>query len=249
MELLENRIFNEDCFEVFKRMPNEVVDLVITDLPYGQVNQHWDKLINHEEMWKQLKRILKPNGQVLFFCSTLFGYELIKSNPSWFRYDLVFKKKKSVGFFNCNKLPLRSHEMIYIFSPPKPKGLKWTYNPQKTIGKPYTAKEAQEGGGAVIYSKNRKKNAINNTGDRFPISVLEYGIEDKKVHPTQKPIKLLENLIKQYSNEGDLIMDFTMGSGSAIIAAKNTNRKYVGVEKDTIIFNKANDFINSFQIL
>lgn len=243
---MENQIFNDDCFNVLPKISNESINLVVVDLPYGQTELDWDTKINLEEMWKQLKRILKPNGQVVFFTTTKFGNELINSNPKWFRYDIIWEKTKSVGFFNANKQPLRSHEMMYIFhNTVKPKDSKWTYNPQKTAGgKPRPPIINNTVSGSGMYDR-QKQNKRGSDGMMYPKSILKIsGANNKYFHSTQKPIELCEWLIKTYSNEGDSVLDFTMGSGSTIVAAINTNRKYIGIEKDEEIFKKAEKRIN-----
>jgi site-specific DNA-methyltransferase (adenine-specific) len=240
---MENVLFNEDCFNVFPRIPDGSVQLVVVDLPYGQTNCKWDTQIDLVKMWEQLKRILKPNGQCVFFCSTKFGNSLINSNPKWFRYDIVWEKTKRGGFLIANKQPLRSHEMMYLFhNDKKPRDLNWIYNPQKTAGEPYK-KRQNDPSTIKIYGKCPKhEQAENTTGDRFPVSILKFNNTfqlKSKFHPTQKPVELCEWLIKTYSNEGDLVLDFTMGSGSTILGCKKTNRKYIGVEKDGEIYKVA----------
>ncbi len=229
-----NQIYNNNCFDVFDALDDNIVNMVLVDLPYGQTNCDWDIKIDLNEMWKCLKRICKDNCIYAFFTTTKFGFELISSNPKWFRYDIIWEKHISVGFLNANKMPLRAHEMIYIFSDPQIKNK--IYHPQKTPGKPYKTKESiiKKAG---VYGKETKKMEINNiSGDRHPRSVLKFHQSDKKVHPTQKPVELCEWFIKTYSNEDDLIMDFCMGSGSSIIAAINTNRNFIGVEMNETIY-------------
>ncbi len=246
---MESAIYNDDCLEKFKDIPDKSVQLVVVDLPYGTTHISWDSVIDLEKMWIELKRILKPNGQAVFFCTTKFGNTIINSNPKWFRYDLIWIKHKSVGYLDCNKKQLRSHEMMYLFhNPTKPKGLNWIYNPQKTDGKAYTTirKKAEDGGmmwDTKIYGKKNVTNTYND-GTRFPLSYIKVNFDKEHLHPTQKPVELCEWLIKSYSNEGDVVMDFTMGSGSTIIACINTNRKYVGIEKDENIFLTAQKRIN-----
>ena len=234
------KIFNLDCFDFFKNVDDKSINLFILDLPYA--NKHfgnctackWDTPIDLNKMWIEIKRTMKPHAIILFFCNAKFGYSLINSNPKWFSYDLIWKKSRKVGFLSANKQPLRQHELIYIF-----KESKGTYNPQKTEGKPYTATRK---GKCDIYDTKRTE-TINTTGDRHPTSIIEFKNPNKPIHRTQKPIDLLEWLIKSYSNENDLICDFTFGSGSTAIACLNTNRHFVGCEKDKDIFNSAKDRI------
>lgn len=230
--------YNDDCMNVLPTIDDNSIDLVLVDLPYGQTDCHWDKCIDFEEMWKQLKRVGKDNTAFVFFTTTKFGYKLIQSNEKWFRYDLVWEKSKALGFLDANKKPLRNHELIYIFYKKLP-----TYNPQKTPGKPYTTKTGK--GCIEVYGKRapRSKGTINN-GDRFPLSVQKFNQPSKSKHTTQKPTDLCEWLIKTYSNENDLVLDFTMGSGSTGVACKNTGRRFIGIEKDTDIFKVAEERIN-----
>jgi len=134
-----NNIFNDDCFNVFDKIDEKIINLVLVDLPYGQTHCKWDNVIDLKEMWKHLKRICKDNCIYIFFTTTKYGIEIINSNKLWFRYDLVWEKHKALGFFNANKMPLRAHEMIYIFSNQSNR-ICHIYNPQKTAGKPYKKK-------------------------------------------------------------------------------------------------------------
>jgi site-specific DNA-methyltransferase (adenine-specific) len=323
------KLFNGDCLEELKNLPDRCIDLFLLDLPYNCTECEWDKdIIDLNKMWVQIKRTIKLNSLVVFFCTVKFGNTLINSNPQWFKYDLIWEKQKSVGFLSANKSPLRSHEQIYIFGCNKNDDINIefnkdlrkyagqlrnhinenrtsingkmgdqssqhfidafkntqfsiptlesytkltqiykldeldyyikyedlkeqyereikekiplkTYNPQMTKGKPY---KTQGGDFVEIY------NAVSvdkiNTGERFPKSVLKFGHDKVKHHPTQKPILLLEYLIKTYSNEGDTICDFTMGSGSTGVAAKNLNRNFIGCEKNKTYFKIAEKRIN-----
>ena len=382
-------IYNDDCFNVFPKLQDKSIDLFILDLPYGQTACKWDSEIDLEKMWKSIKRIMKPSAVIVFFCTAKFGYTLIHSNPKWFRYDLIWEKSRKVGFLSANKMPLRKHELMYVFSkdqnenkddieiernkelreyaekvllhtgktkneiikklgqgldhffrinssqfaipikknyekltelyklnemegylnyeelqskyekpPPKEQS---TYNSQKTEGKPYKPNRKTE---TNVYG-NVKLTSDENKGTRHPTSILQftedheniyvfkkeqgtynpqktprekdykhsgkrssethygnvteckkmYKKEDgmhpttilkfknpsKSLHRTQKPTDLLEWLIKSYSNEGDTIMDFTMGSGSTGIACMNTKRKFIGIEMDKDIFTIAKE--------
>lgn len=234
-------LYNDDCFNVFPQIEDNTVNLFVLDLPYNQTACKWDQdIIPLDEMWKHIKRIMKPNGIVIHFCTAKFGYRLIHSNPKWFRYDLIWKKSRKVGFLSANKMPLRQHENIYLF---KPEG--GTYNPQKTKGKAYKCKQGKQ---TNLYGIEDKSKVITeNKGDRHPTSIIDYDGDSilvyknphKTIHRTQKPVELCEWLIKTYSNEGDTVMDFTMGSGTVAVAAMNTKRKFIGVEKDPEIYEKA----------
>lgn len=232
---MTSRLILGDCLEEMSQIESESVDMVLVDLPYGQTNCEWDKKINLEEMWKKLKIISKPRCQFVFFTTTKYGIELINSNPSWFRYDLVWSKSNAVGFLNAKKMPLRKHEMIYVFSNPKIKNK--IYNPQKTEGKPYKRKGYNLKDGST-YGKEVNPNTENVDGLRYPTSIIECK-NDRKLHPTQKPISLCEDLIRTYTNEGDLVLDFCMGSGTTPCASILTNRRYIGIELNEMYFNIA----------
>jgi len=232
-------LYNDDCFTVFPFIMDKSIDLFVLDLPYGQTACKWDTCIDLNKMWIEIKRMMKPNAVILFYCTTKFGYKLIQSNEKWFRYDLIWKKSSKVGFLSANKMPLRQHENVYIF---KAKG--GTYNPQKTKGKPYTATRKD----CNIYSNDIENKPTINKGDRHPTSIypdtiettiLEHNNPHKSLHRTQKPTSLCEWLIKTYSNEEDTVMDFTMGSGTTGEACLNTNRKFIGIEMDPEIFEIA----------
>lgn len=236
-------LYNNDCFEILPTLEENSIDLFILDLPYSNkhfgrcTNASWDNTINLDQMWKEIKRLMKPHAVIIFFCNSKLGYSLINSQPKLFRYDLIWQKSKQT-FLNCNRSPLRKHELIYIFN--KSKG---TYNPQKTKGhKEYTFGKRPKK--SQLYNCTIHKEAPEDTTERFPTSILKFNNERNTIHPTQKPIKLLEFLIKSYSNEGNKICDFTMGSGSTGIACINTNRLFIGIEKDSEIFNKAEKRIN-----
>lgn len=225
-------IYNDSCFNVFPKIERESVDLVLVDLPYGQTACKWDIPIDLKEMWNQLKQIGKEKTAFVFFTTTKFGIKLIESNEKWFRYDLVWQKSHSMGFLQANKMPLRSHEMVYVFYKKLP-----TYNPQKTQGKPYH--QTGRVGQPHVYNQSRNPETHNIDGLRYPLSIQKFNRETKTSHPTQKPTALCEWLIKTYSNEGDLVLDFTMGSGSTGVACKNTNRRFIGIEMDVDIYKVA----------
>ena len=232
-------IYNDDCFNVFDKIEKDSINLVLVDLPYGQTNCEWDIKIDLNKMWEHLKQICKDKCQYVFFTTTKFGIELINSNPKWFRYDLVWEKTKAVGFLSANKQPLRTHEMVYIFS--NPSKTHKSYTPQKTAGVPYTHSLRKNKVG--VYGVERIGLTDNLTGDRFPLSILKYGQTGKKLHPTQTPTELCEWLINSYSNEDDVVLDFCMGSGTTVIACINTKRHYIGIEKDADIFKIAEERI------
>jgi DNA modification methylase len=232
-------LHNGNCLEMLPQLGAGSIDCVIVDLPYGQTACDWDSKIDLLDMWAKLKPICKVGCNYVFFCTAKFGNELINSNPTWFRYDLVWEKNIHIGFLNAKKMPLRTHELIYVFGDPKSKGK--LYNPQKTAGLPYKRCEVRQIG--KIYGSKKMPSFSNETGDRHPYSILKYNSTppkgEKRVHPTQKPIDLCEFLVKSFSNEGDTVLDFTMGSGSTGVACKNTGRAFIGIEMDKEIFEIA----------
>ena len=241
-----NQIHNDDCFNVIDTLETNSVDMVLVDLPYGQTDCKWDICIDLDIMWEKLSRIGKDRCNYVFFVTTKFGNHIINSKPKWFRYDLVWQKYNAVGFLTAKKMPLRAHEMIYIFrKTPTPKGTPWIYNPQKTAGKPYNIDNTKgDRKNVEVYSIKDLPYLPNVSGDRHPCSVFKINHDKVKFHPTQKPLELCEWLIKTYSNEGDVVLDFCMGSGTSIVASIQTKRNYIGVEKDPVIFQTAKERIN-----
>ena len=319
-------IQNLDCFEFFENYEGDKIDCVIVDLPYGQTACHWDCAIDLKKMWENLFRICRRNTIFCFFATSRFGNTLINSKPNYFKYDLVWEKINSVGFLSAKKMPLRKHEMIYIFGNscindtkreynkdlreysknlfewinkskneifnkqghggldhftrwntlqfgiPQNKNYQflideykinefkdfiefkelkriWNldnkpiYNPIMTYGhKHYAIKEGKYNVDNVY--GNKKNSATNNKGSRYPTSILKFGSDKEKLHSTQKPVALCEWLIKTYSNENGLVLDFCMGSGSTGVACINTNRRFIGIEKDEKIFKIAKKRLN-----
>lgn len=232
-----NTIFNASCEEILPKLESKSVDLVLVDLPYGQTGYKWDCPINLDEMWKELKRISKPKCNFIFFTTTKYGVDLINSNRNMFRYDLVWSKPNSnCGYLQANNMPLRKHEMIYVFGR-NSCGAK-TYNSQKIAGEPYCYKKKTGVAGSNLYNARVDMTTSNESGDRHRGSVFTTD-KDGKLHKTQKPLDLCEWIINSYSNEGDVVLDFCMGSGTTIVASINTKRNYIGIEKDTDIFNSA----------
>ena len=232
-----------DCLELMKSIPNGSIDAIITDPPYGTTACKWDSVIDFDLMWEQLNRIIKPNGAIVLFGSEPFSSALRMSNIKNYRYDLIWNKIRAAGFLNANRMPLKQHENISLFYKKLP-----TYNPQKYIDKPYdktkyNGKDMKENVLGSYISKSSKNN-----GERFPKSILKFSqnwSRQQQIHPTQKPVPLMEYLIKTYTNELETILDFTMGSGSTGVAAKNLNRKFIGIEQDENYFNIATERIKN----
>ena len=229
---------NADCFDVIHTLEKNSIDFVCVDLPYGQTSNKWDSVIDLDKMWVELKKCCKDNCIYAFFTTTRFGFKLIESNKKWFRYDVVMKKNTNAGFLHAKRMPMRKHELIYVFY--KKTG---TYNPQMTQGKPYH----RDSCGTTTSNYNQTPVASNNpSGLRYPISIIETKRGNyKSQHPTQKPLDILEWLVKTYSNEGDTVLDYTMGSGSAGVASIKLNRNFIGIELEKEYFDVANDRINN----
>jgi site-specific DNA-methyltransferase (adenine-specific) len=231
-----------DCLERMKEIESGSVDMILTDPPYGTTACKWDSIIPLEPMWEQLKRIVKPNGAIVMTASQPFTTTLIASNMEWFRYNWVWSKTVASNFAMSRKQPLKKHEDVCVFYQKQP-----TYNPQMEHGKPYKDNRCSGLRNASVGTKyGVKRIPISNAGTRYPSSVqrLSNG-NNKNVHPTQKPVALMEYLIKTYTNEGETVLDFTMGSGTTGVAAKNLNRKFIGIELDEGYFNIAKERINN----
>jgi len=237
-------LINDDCLNALTNIADKSVNLVIADLPYGQTDNTWDIKIDLVQLWQQLKRIGIPNCAYIFFTTTKFGFDLIASNKEWFRYDLVWHKSGSkAGFLNAKKMPMRSHEMIYVFYNKLP-----TYN---IIGNHILTKSGNTGKPHLengCYVNPKLMRLKTEYTPRLPVSVLEFESTNnskKRYHATEKPIDLLEWLIRYYSNEGDTILDPTMGSGSTGVAASQMKRNFIGIEMDKDIYEVACKRINN----
>ena len=219
-----------DCLERMKEIPDGSVDLILTDPPYGTTACKWDSVIPLEPMWEQLKRIIKPNGAIVMTASQPFTSVLVCSNLSMFAYEWVWVKSKITGVLNAKKMPVRKHESVLVFCDRKCTG---TYNAQGLVRKGTVTKQ---GGNSDNYG-NRSSDDYVQEFTNWPRDVLEIKSEGNTVHPTQKPVALMEYLIKTYTNEGETVLDFTMGSGTTGVACMNTNRKFIGIERDDGYFD------------
>lgn len=217
-----------------KQIPDKSIDMILCDLPYGTTARNkWDCIIPYNELWKQYNRIIKDNGAICLFSQLPFDKSLAMSNPKILRYEWIWEKSQGTGHLNAKKMPLKAHENILVFYKKLP-----TYNPQMTEGKPYKCKS---GRGSTNY-RVQKSVITNNSGYRYPVDILRFN-SDKGFHPTQKPVALLEYLIKTYTNECELVLDNCMGSGSTGVACKNLNRNFIGIEIDENYFNIAKERI------
>jgi len=224
-----------DCLERMKEIPDGSVDMVLCDPPYGTTKNKWDSIIPLDLMWNELKRVIKPNSAIAMTASQPFTTILISSNIKNFRYSLVWEKQKGSDPLNANRKPLKAHEDIIVFYSKQP-----TYNPQFTYEKPYGPRQDKSVKSENFNEAKEISGAGSPDGKRYPKSVIKVsneGMNSKNLHPTQKPVALMEYLIKTYTNEGGSVLDFTMGSGTTGVACKNLNRKFIGIEMDENYFN------------
>lgn len=222
------KLINGDCLEIMKGIPDKRIDCIMCDPPYGTTACKWDSIIPFDLMWEQLERIIKDDGAIVLFGSEPFSSALRMSNIKNFKYDWIWEKEQGANFMLCKYQPYKVHEIISVFSKATHK-----YFPQMTDGKPYISGKGTSGD----ITGNVQKVQTKNDGKRYPRSVQKFCTEkNKSKHPTQKPVDLLEYLIRTYTNEGETVLDFTMGSGSTGVACINTNRKFIGIELDEQYF-------------
>lgn len=217
-------LFQGDCLDLMKDIPDGSVDCIITDPPYGTTDCKWDKIPDLKLFFEHGFRVLKENGALISFSQLPFAVDLINTCRKYFRYEIIWQKTKPVGFLNANKMPLRAHENILVFYRKLP-----VYNPQKKKGAPYKTKSL--GTGSDLYG-NKKPSATNNiTGDRHPSDVLLFKkCNFESLHPTHKPVELMEWLVKTYTNPGDTVLDCFMGSGTTGVACVRNGRNFIGME-------------------
>lgn len=235
------QLLQGDCLELMKEIPDGSVDMVLADPPFGTTRNRWDTVIPFEPLWEQYRRICKPNAAIVLFSQMPFSAALVSSNPKKFRYEIIWQKSQGTGHFNANRMPLKIHENILVFYRSLP-----TYNPQKTTGaKHYKVKHHK---GSSNYGKQRECETVNTDGTRYPLDVVHFPAcntsAEKPIHPTQKPVPLLEYLIRTYTNEGETVLDNCMGSGSTGVACVNTGRNFIGIELDPGYFETAKRRIN-----
>lgn len=246
-------LFNGDCLQIMKDFPEKSIDMILCDLPYGITKCEWDKPIDFEKLWEQYTRIIKDNGAIVLFSSQPFTTDLINSNRKLFRYEIIWEKTQKTGFYNANKMPLKGHENILIFYKKLP-----TYNPQKYIVERNDIGRVREkkADRCVLYGHANAQD-YKETGERYPHDVIHFSnwngalfgkTQNATKHPTQKPIQVLEYLIKTYSNEGDVVLDNCMGSGSTGVACINTNRDFIGIELDKNFFVIAKERIEKAKV-
>lgn len=231
-------LLHGDCLELMKDIPDESIDMILCDLPYSTTRNEWDSIIPLNDLWDQYERIVKDNASIVLFSQMPFTAKLVNSKLKYFRYEWIWKKAKATGYLNAKKMPLKEHENILVFYKKLP-----VYNPQWEWGKPYEhLKKSPHSGN---YGKQKDNIAAISDGRRYPKDILTFSYKesDRHLHPTQKPVALLEYLIKTYTNEGEVILDNCMGSGSTGVACMNTNRRFIGIEKEEKYFNIARERI------
>jgi len=223
------KLMQGDCLERMKEIESGSVDMVLADPPYGTTACKWDTIIPLELMWEQLKRVIKPNGAIVMTASQPFTSLLGASNIKSLRYSWVWEKTAATGHLNAKRMPMKNAEDVLVFYSKQP-----TYNPQNL--KPFD-KVVRRGNNGECYGKSGNENLQEFTN--YPRTIQKFASEGKTVHPTQKPVALMEYLIKTYTNEGEAVLDFTMGSGTTGVAAVNTGRSFIGIELDHDYFNIA----------
>lgn len=229
-------LYQGDCLELMKGIPDRSVDMVLADLPFGTTQNRWDSVIPLDKLWEQYHRICKPNAAILIFGQPPFSAYLMMSSMKELRYEWIYEKTNATGFLNAKKMPLKAHESVFVFYRELP-----TYNPQFSPGAPYTKADGERK--SSNYGKYMRQKQRLYSGGRYPRSVLKisnpsFG-KDRGLHPTQKPVSLLEYLIRTYTNEGETVLDDVMGSGSTGVAAVNTGRSFIGMELDPGYFETA----------
>ena len=225
VEMKLDIIYNEDCIgeKGMRILPDKSIDMILCDLPYGTTTCKWDTIIPFEPLWKEYKRIIKNNGAIVLTASQPFTSKLVMSNLEIFKYEWIWEKDAGTGFLNAKKYPLKNTENILVFCNGVHK-----YNPQMRKGKPYKITRGRK---SDNYSKDSIDEIITeNTGERYPLTGLKFNRDKNKFHPTQKPVALFEYLIKTYTNEGNIVLDNCIGSGTTAIACKRLNRRYIGFE-------------------
>lgn len=254
MKHIINKVHEGDCLQIMEIIPDKSIDLILCDLPYGITENNWDCIIPLNTLWEQYCRIIKSNGVIVLTSHGIFTGKLIMSNPSWFRYKLVWIKSKSPNFLSANVQPLRKHEDICVFYKNKPK-----YYPQFTKGKPYD-RGIRKDQHSSNYRPYKPNHGIN-TGYRYPTDVLAMDnspddfiycktaeTEGKVYHPNQKPVELGRHIIRTYTDEDDIVLDNACGSGSFLVAAVLENRQFIGIEKNDDVVMYRNEPVNCIDI-
>ena len=239
-------LYKGDCLEVMDELIEKgvVVDSIITDPPYGTTACKWDSVIPFDEMWLRLNKLIKPNGAIVLFGSEPFSSALRMSNIKNYKYDWVWEKNLKTGNLNAKRMPMGGHELVHIFAKKSP-----TYNPQKRKRTNEVKSGNKKNSKTSVYGSQKEEYTDNQSDLINPDTIIKnikcVHNSSGKVHPTQKPVALMEYLIKTYTNENELVLDFTMGSGTTGVACKNLNRKFIGIELDDKYFDIAKERINA----
>lgn len=238
------KLLQGDCLELMKTIPDGSVDAIITDMPYGTTQCKWDSVVDLGLLWEEINRIRKPNTAIVMSSQTPFDKVLGCSNIPMLKYEWIWEKTTATGHLNAKKMPMKAHENILVFYEKLP-----TYNPQKTVGHKPTNSFTKRNGDGECYGETSVISGGGST-ERYPRSVQVFKSDKQKVslHPTQKPVALMEYLIKTYTNEEDTVLDMFMGSGTTGVACINTDRKFIGIELDETYFKMAKERIEDAQI-
>lgn len=231
-----NNIYHGDCLELMNGIPDKSIDMILCDLPYGTTQNKWDSVIDLDKLWRQYERIIKYNGAIVLTAQTPFDKVLGSSNLKLLKYEWIWNKISPTGHLNAKKMPMKKTENVLIFYKELP-----TYNPQGIIYNPRIKKRSSKSIGSSNYGKHNDENLSEYSG--YPTNLLEF-MRESGLHPTQKPISLFEYLIKTYTNEGDLVLDNCIGSGTTAISAINTNRNFIGIELQDEYYKLAKDRVN-----
>jgi site-specific DNA-methyltransferase (adenine-specific) len=228
-----------DCLDILPTLADNSVDMVLVDLPYGTTACKWDSIIPLDQLWEQYNRICKKNGAMVFTAAQPFTTILAASNIENFRYEWIWEKPQGTNPMNAKVMPLKSHENILVFYRTKP-----TYNPQMWYSTPYSGFSSDTATIGEVYGKQKSKHRDNPDGSRYPKTVLKFK-QEKGLHPTQKPVDLMEYLIKTYTNSGEVVLDNTMGSGTTGVAAIRCGRNFIGIESDPEYYQIAKERIET----
>lgn len=238
-----NTIHHMDGIAGMKELPDKSVDMILCDLPYGVTQNKWDVIIPFDELWAEYTRVIKDRGAIVLTATKPFSALLLASNPKLYRYDIIWRKNKSTGFLNANRMPLRQHEEILVFYKKLP-----TYNPQKTLGHKKVNSFTKHTSDGSNYGQTQAGIAGGGQTDRYPTSVVDIPVmnndDPRKFHPTQKPVALFEWLIKTYTNEGEIVLDNCIGSGTTGVACLKNKRHFIGFETVGDYVHKAQDWLD-----
>ncbi len=240
----EIKLIKGDCLEKMKDIPDKSIDMILCDLPYGTTRNKWDSILPLDKLWDQYLRVIKDNGAIVLFAQTPFDKVLGCSNLKMLKYEWIWEKTSATGHLNAKKMPMKAHENILVFYKKLP-----TYNPQKTTGHKRKVSKAEHKINCVKTTNYSDYGLTTyDSTERYPRSVQIFKTDKQKeaLHPTQKPVDLLQYLIKTYTNDGETVLDNTMGSGSTGIACVNINRNFIGIELDNNYFDIAKNRINTY---